>query len=72
MLGAFPYEYQWYQTIFQRDLPINVTPMRPYLHSQQPFNLEQILFYNQIFEEFLTQCFAFSLSQLGPAMQYVI
>ena len=54
MLGAFPYEYQWYQTIFQRDLPINVTPMRPFLHSQQPFNLEQILFYNQIFEDFLT------------------
>ena len=33
MLGAFPYDYQWYPTLFSRDLPIYVSPLRPYLHS---------------------------------------
>jgi len=46
--------------------------MRPFLHSQQPFNLDTILFFNQIFEDFLQQCFSFSLAQLGPSLTYVI
>jgi hypothetical protein len=40
--------------------------------AQVNFNIDQVLMYNSLFEDFLTQCFGLSLPTLGYSMTHVL
>ncbi|TNV86540.1 hypothetical protein FGO68_gene8654 [Halteria grandinella] len=71
MMGVFPFEYQWLAQVFAQDLPIYCTPQRPF-HTSPHIQPDQLILYNSLFDSFLTQCFAISLSQLAPALTYCL
>lgn len=62
MMGVFPFEYQWLAQVFAQDLPINCTHSRPYTLAQPHIQADQLILYNQLYEGYLSQCFALSLN----------
>ncbi len=54
LIGAFPYEYNWLPQLFSQDLPLFCSPSRPYLLAHNNFNIDQLLFFNQLFDSFLS------------------
>ena len=67
-MGAFNYDYQWFPVHFQRQPPIDIYVGQKIFQQTN----EQIVYYNNIFESFLEQCFAITLQDLIPAITYVV
>lgn len=46
--------------------------MRPQIKGHTNFQVDQLLMYNSLFENFLSQCFGMALPDLAGALEYTI